>query len=211
MSRICHLTLYVGSALTTVPSFEACILSFFFFQAEDGIRDIGVTGVQTCALPIFLATREPLRQLGAVHEPHPRGLGQLEGLPGELARGDKPRLVGGVMDPPGEQRVDGTVPHRRLPAFELYRHPAARRLEQEVDVVEARLWGGPYRVAELAQQPAHLGLELRDAHALEHGSAARRFPPEGRSPHPYAPGRVGRGGVHPDLARHRTLDRKSTR
>src|SRR5215217_2373502 len=25
---------------------------FFFFQAEDGIRDIGVTGVQTCALPI---------------------------------------------------------------------------------------------------------------------------------------------------------------
>ena len=27
--------------------------SFFFFQAEDGIRDIGVTGVQTCALPIF--------------------------------------------------------------------------------------------------------------------------------------------------------------
>src|SRR3712207_2596351 len=27
--------------------------SFFFFQAEDGIRDIGVTGVQTCALPIY--------------------------------------------------------------------------------------------------------------------------------------------------------------
>src|SRR3712207_7315208 len=27
---------------------------FFFFQAEDGIRDIGVTGVQTCALPIYL-------------------------------------------------------------------------------------------------------------------------------------------------------------
>src|SRR5207253_4799119 len=28
---------------------------FFFFQAEDGIRDGHVTGVQTCALPIFLA------------------------------------------------------------------------------------------------------------------------------------------------------------
>src|SRR2546422_6747846 len=27
---------------------------FFFFQAEDGIRDVAVTGVQTCALPIFL-------------------------------------------------------------------------------------------------------------------------------------------------------------
>src|SRR2546422_9691836 len=28
-------------------------LCFFFFQAEDGIRDVAVTGVQTCALPIF--------------------------------------------------------------------------------------------------------------------------------------------------------------
>src|SRR3712207_7465880 len=31
------------------------VCCFFFFQAEDGIRDIGVTGVQTCALPISLA------------------------------------------------------------------------------------------------------------------------------------------------------------
>src|SRR2546430_11170458 len=29
------------------------IVSFFFFQAEDGIRDLTVTGVQTCALPIW--------------------------------------------------------------------------------------------------------------------------------------------------------------
>src|SRR5438093_9803132 len=29
---------------------------FFFFQAEDGIRDWSVTGVQTCALPIFIPT-----------------------------------------------------------------------------------------------------------------------------------------------------------
>src|SRR2546422_6387056 len=27
---------------------------FFFFQAEDGIRDVAVTGVQTCALPILV-------------------------------------------------------------------------------------------------------------------------------------------------------------
>src|SRR3712207_8032453 len=31
-----------------------CYDVLFFFQAEDGIRDIGVTGVQTCALPILL-------------------------------------------------------------------------------------------------------------------------------------------------------------
>src|SRR5690606_4606852 len=41
-------------------SYQAChtrISFFFFFQAEDGIRDFHVTGVQTCALPIFNAIR----------------------------------------------------------------------------------------------------------------------------------------------------------
>src|SRR5256885_8327392 len=31
---------------------------FFFFQAEDGIRDYKVTGVQTCALPILACARK---------------------------------------------------------------------------------------------------------------------------------------------------------
>src|SRR5688572_30893441 len=34
---------------------------FFFFQAEDGIRDLTVTGVQTCALPISSFPKLPLR------------------------------------------------------------------------------------------------------------------------------------------------------
>src|SRR3712207_8525247 len=37
---------------------------FFFFQAEDGIRDIGVTGVQTCALPILSPWTGPPRGQG---------------------------------------------------------------------------------------------------------------------------------------------------
>src|SRR5205809_7946246 len=32
---------------------------FFFFQAEDGIRDVAVTGVQTCALPIYFRLWSP--------------------------------------------------------------------------------------------------------------------------------------------------------
>src|SRR6266542_1014806 len=32
---------------------SSTVVFFFFFQAEDGIRDATVTGVQTCALPIF--------------------------------------------------------------------------------------------------------------------------------------------------------------
>src|SRR5439155_5196041 len=35
--------------------FQLLSCVFFFFQAEDGIRDGHVTGVQTCALPIFRA------------------------------------------------------------------------------------------------------------------------------------------------------------
>src|SRR5690606_41128422 len=38
----------------------------FFFQAEDGIRDFHVTGVQTCALPIYLPGESEVRR---VHEP----------------------------------------------------------------------------------------------------------------------------------------------
>src|SRR5690606_41775358 len=36
------------------------IVFFFFFQAEDGIRDFHVTGVQTCALPIYAFTEPGL-------------------------------------------------------------------------------------------------------------------------------------------------------
>src|SRR5256884_4442153 len=37
---------------------------FFFFQAEDGIRDVAVTGVQTCALPILPRPRTPRSRRG---------------------------------------------------------------------------------------------------------------------------------------------------
>src|SRR5256884_9884797 len=36
---------------------------FFFFQAEDGIRDVAVTGVQTCALPIWLNYAEHVTEM----------------------------------------------------------------------------------------------------------------------------------------------------
>src|SRR5206468_9835734 len=46
---------YLGSCTCYIDFFmyyDIKILYFFFFQAEDGIRDLIVTGVQTCALPI---------------------------------------------------------------------------------------------------------------------------------------------------------------
>src|SRR5476651_1564136 len=50
---------------TVEPDSDGEHLHRFFFQAEDGIRDIGVTGVQTCALPILWSRsrrrNQPLR------------------------------------------------------------------------------------------------------------------------------------------------------
>src|SRR5207244_9833941 len=46
---------------------------FFFFQAEDGIRDDLVTGVQTCALPIFRSDAVPCRCSSESGGPRHRG------------------------------------------------------------------------------------------------------------------------------------------
>src|SRR3712207_6968821 len=56
--------------------------NIFFFQAEDGIRDIGVTGVQTCALPIFGPARGALGvdldRVVAVHDEIDLPFGRIE-------------------------------------------------------------------------------------------------------------------------------------
>src|SRR5437762_4438899 len=47
------------------------VVFFFFFQAEDGIRDTSVTGVQTCALPIYdRIAPVDLARAGAGREQH---------------------------------------------------------------------------------------------------------------------------------------------
>src|SRR2546426_5189654 len=63
------------------------VVFFFFFQAEDGIRDYKVTGVQTCALPISLILeldlgpeRAPGGSRGPVLRPCSRTRGQIPGV-----------------------------------------------------------------------------------------------------------------------------------
>src|SRR5256886_3397635 len=46
-----------------MPDMSELIIFIFFFQAEDGIRDLTVTGVQTCALPILEHERAPQRSV----------------------------------------------------------------------------------------------------------------------------------------------------
>src|SRR2546430_7554109 len=59
---------------------------FFFFQAEDGIRDLTVTGVQTCALPIFKQPTPYLLEasalLGRTVDELVAAIGKLESLKG---------------------------------------------------------------------------------------------------------------------------------
>src|SRR5256885_10809711 len=64
----------------TALSLSHRLLSFFFFQAEDGIRDYKVTGVQTCALPISTpdAGLGEMKQLARAIEEF------LNGLPSEF-------------------------------------------------------------------------------------------------------------------------------
>src|SRR3990170_6181926 len=77
---------------------------FFFFQAEDGIRDDLVTGVQTCALPISTAPRLPPRE----HSP-----GGIQ----DVVDAGRVRLLGDGSVPRRPVRVwnrEGTR-HRRTP------------------------------------------------------------------------------------------------
>src|SRR5260221_14723959 len=56
MMLFLHLEVKPLMTLTTVLYLSCAVhTGLFFFQAEDGIRDHCVTGVQTCALPIFVA------------------------------------------------------------------------------------------------------------------------------------------------------------
>src|SRR2546429_773 len=73
---------------------------FFFFQAEDGIRDVAVTGVQTCALPISF----PLQNEAAhLEQTHARVVLVLPFLlhGGEALLADVPALVIGHREPTG--------------------------------------------------------------------------------------------------------------
>src|SRR2546425_3444077 len=94
---------------------------FFFFQAEDGIRDKLVTGVQTCALPIYLEEVEVI-QTQARASPQDLGLALARRLPllhleqpvaGGVGRTDIPQddffLRGGGLHPAGGLFYSGPV------------------------------------------------------------------------------------------------------
>src|SRR5687768_17976766 len=74
---------------------------FFFFQAEDGIRDVAVTGVQTCALPISrVHLREERRTIVL---PNPIEIDVTPPVVESL------RLSRRVFSPDGDRRADRVI------------------------------------------------------------------------------------------------------
>src|SRR3712207_4207372 len=97
-----------SNSMTRSTGCDACV----FFQAEDGIRDIGVTGVQTCALPISVSKASsvpmpyleqligPLRRAGLVKSTRgARGGYQLTRDPYDVRVGEVYRVMEGPVAP----------------------------------------------------------------------------------------------------------------
>src|SRR5207249_9132776 len=89
---------------------------FFFFQAEDGIRDRNVTGVQTCALPISVG--RPLRVLDVTVEFSGEGVRAAAIAVHQVKLGGLmalvPIIVAGVSDESSVGRNGGRSEERRV-------------------------------------------------------------------------------------------------
>src|SRR5260370_11378884 len=91
----------------------------FFFQAEDGIRDSSVTGVQTCALPICLAASRPAGQA-----PPAQIMAQsaaASGAPAEVARAHH-----GSVSRAERAQIEEALKAGRLPAGGATSRPGIR-------------------------------------------------------------------------------------
>src|SRR5256885_11104347 len=88
---------WLEGVLQAVAVAVYCTSSLFFFQAEDGIRDYKVTGVQTCALPICELLPAPRSLYVRTHLTRFRHVAHHEVLPArvlrDLARGGLRLLV----------------------------------------------------------------------------------------------------------------------
>src|SRR5256885_17261741 len=78
---------------------------FFFFQAEDGIRDYRVTGVQTCALPICRAGPGPRGRRAGAANAGPTRAGAAEGSPPRRRRDRKSGAEGKSVELGGRRII----------------------------------------------------------------------------------------------------------
>src|SRR5438093_1061845 len=95
------------------PVASVFCLVFFFFQAEDGIRDWSVTGVQTCALPIFTPVFPPFMMRRAAYE-GVVDLGDFESVMYKID-GEDLFLIATSEHPMGAMHMDEIIEEADLP------------------------------------------------------------------------------------------------
>src|SRR2546426_9529754 len=177
------------------------MLFFFFFQAEDGIRDYKVTGVQTCALPISAARHQCERHRRRHGDARPRP-GATSPMPGDRAAGRCPgvRLCGGRAARRGRQPMnlvfrEALLAFRRAPllsalsvttiAFSLFvvglfglvavnLQQALRDVAERVEIVAYLLPGAPIETVTLAQKDIEAFPEVQAAAFVSEDQALQR-------------------------------------
>src|SRR2546430_17683001 len=87
-------------------------LPIFFFQAEDGIRDLTVTGVQTCALPIFVFNDIARDDIGFDAAENEVVLVSADGER-RLGKAAKERIAAAILDAVAERLGAGVGARRR--------------------------------------------------------------------------------------------------
>src|SRR5256884_997929 len=138
------------------------LICCFFFQAEDGIRDVAVTGVQTCALPICVVAAS---------------------LAGRDASTDLAVLKCAEATSPGAEATDAASIKPGSLALVVGRTrasgPVAALGAVSLVVAERRAWTGaalaPYIRLDIGVQPTAVGGAVIDAHARVVGIATPRF------------------------------------
>src|SRR6266704_1434818 len=141
---------------------EICL--FFFFQAEGGIRDRNVTGVQTCALPIFIGGDEPGLRGGrapgkkvltgiAVEAGEPKGIGRCRMA--VLADGSAESLhpfVAGAVEPGATVITDAWMGYHGLAGLGYVHERRSQRAARARGDDPGELLPAVHRVASLAKR-----------------------------------------------------------
>src|SRR5699024_7220198 len=129
---------------------------FFFFQAEDGIRDRNVTGVQTCALPICIVAAVK-QGADKFNLPHPHIISES----GRALTAHHAVLVADIID------QEPMVPDS-APALDSHAADELVALQQQVENIAAMA------PAEALDELQHLWLQLHQAYMAQHVSIKER-------------------------------------
>src|SRR5256884_1351582 len=208
------------SSLVVLRSSASDIVYFFFFQAEDGIRDVAVTGVQTCALPVLDARAKgpegagPDGTLGLSQGLEQRAPERLDLPARELPDRGEPGAIVWRRLGAGDRLEDRAPAQHAGIERQLRGGPIANRLEAldpRLDRRIARLSWGALHAGELAfrqRECALHAIEQRGSVTCGQAGRQRRDPPQLGGPAGHGPGHGPDGRLPREAGRRPHLPRR---